>query len=108
MNDIIRGKVDKKDLLREKRLVDKPGILPNGHDTGRLDKPATELQGILAEVVEYQKLIEEWFPIWRFPGWTTPAEHFFVEKNLQSLVRQTGHLRDSLKEINEGIRQVGR
>lgn len=108
MNGISKGREMKTDLLRERKRVDKPGILPNGHDIGRLDEAAEGLQGILEKLKGDQKIVAEWNHRWGGSGWTTPAEHFLVERALGNALKQATQLHEVIADLNEGIGRVGR
>lgn len=107
MNQISKGREMKTDLLRERKRVDKPGILPSGHDISRLDEAAEGLQRILEELKVDQKVVAEWHHRWGGNGWTTPAEHFLVEKALGNALKQATQLHDVIVDLNEGIGRVG-
>ena len=74
------------------------------HDTGRLEERAFELQGILRTLLE-----DDWdtlIPIWKRPGWTTPAEFRFATAILDSMVQQATLLGNLKAGLLEGSREV--
>ena len=60
------------------------------HDVGRLEERAFELRGVLRSLFE-----DDWddlIPIWKRPGWTTPAEFRFAITILDSMTEQARQL----------------
>ncbi len=73
------------------------------HDTAVLVHKVEEIQGLLKEALEFEDII----PIWRRPGWTTPAEFVLVEGLLDSMVRLSGQLVEMKQVVQKGSLAVG-
>ncbi|CAI9405638.1 hypothetical protein [Aestuariimicrobium sp. T2.26MG-19.2B] len=78
------------------------------HDFDLLDERADTLIGVLSRLSDHQESIKELIPVWRRPGWTTPAEFFLVESQLQLLARQAAVLDQGLARLTKGVGMVGR
>lgn len=63
----------------------------------RLEAKAQKLRAALATLAN-DRVWRELIPIWRRPGWTTPAEFFLVDGALDGLLAQT--------KVIAGLRQV--
>jgi hypothetical protein len=72
------------------------------HDTKRLERAASIVQENLKQLVDFEELI----PIWRRPGWTTPAEFLLVEGMMNSLVALSGQMLEMKQIVLEGSRAV--
>lgn len=73
------------------------------HDTAVLVHKVEEIQGLLKEALDFEELI----PIWRRPGWTTPAEFLLVEGMLDSMVRLSSQLVEMKQVVLKGSLEVG-
>ncbi len=73
------------------------------HDIAVLVRKTEEIQKLLNEAQELEELI----PIWRGPGWTTPAEFTLVEGLLDSMVGLSGQLVKMKRVVLEGSLAVG-
>jgi hypothetical protein len=75
------------------------------HDVGLLEKRADEVRQHLRRIVDDDW--DELIPIWRRPGWTTPAEFIFAMSILEGIQREAEAL-DKLKGgLLAGSREVG-
>lgn len=72
------------------------------HDVRELEVRADELRGILRRLADDDW--EELIPIWRRPGWTTPAEFLFATAILESLVVQA----EGLGKLKTGLLDASR
>jgi hypothetical protein len=73
------------------------------HDIDVLVRKTEEIQGLLKEVSIFEELI----PIWRRPGWTTPAEFILVEGMLDSMARLSSQLIEMKQVVLKGSLEVG-
>ena len=76
------------------------------HDLDRLHKNLGTLREILADLNtndDFERLV----PIWRRPGWTTPAEFLLVAGTLDSMVTLSRHLVELKGVLINGSEQVG-
>lgn len=46
--------------------------------------------------------LEELIPIWKRPGWTTPAEFFFVSRALQQIHDDALRLQENVRALVKG------
>lgn len=51
--------------------------------------------------------LEELIPIWKRPGWTTPAEFFFVSRALQQIHDSALGLQENVRSLVKGSDLVG-
>ena len=51
--------------------------------------------------------LEELIPIWKRPGWTTPAEFFFVSRALQQVHDGALALQENIRSLVKGSDLVG-
>lgn len=51
--------------------------------------------------------LEELIPIWKRPGWTTPAEFFFVSRSLQQIHDAALGLQENVRSLVKGSDLVG-
>lgn len=51
--------------------------------------------------------LEELIPIWKRPGWTTPAEFFFVSRALQQIHDGAQALQENMRSLVKGSDLVG-
>ena len=51
--------------------------------------------------------LEELIPIWKRPGWTTPAEYFFVSRALQQVHDAALGLQENVRSLVKGSDLVG-
>jgi hypothetical protein len=72
----------------------------------RLEHTLVNLQGVLRKLVEEDRLAEL-IPIWKRPGWTTPAEFFLVHELLNAVDGQVRNLEKSIHTVIEGASMVG-
>jgi hypothetical protein len=72
-----------------------------------LDERLRGVQDHLRSIVERDQLAEL-VPIWRRPGWTTPAELFLVRESLAGLAAQVAHLERGIDAAVRGADLVGR
>jgi hypothetical protein len=77
----------------------------NKRDLEHLERSMRTLQGALGELSRQDDL-EELIPLWRRPGWTTPAEFLLVQGTLDSMVTIAEHLGVMKRTLIEGSRQV--
>ncbi len=77
------------------------------HDLGELAKLLDGLQLRLREFIDRDPL-SELIPLWKRPGWTTPAEFHFVRESLVALDAQIGQLERSVDVTVRGADLVGR
>jgi hypothetical protein len=74
-------------------------------DVQRLESGVKTLQASFAELSRQQDW-EELIPIWRRPGWTTPAEFILVAGTIESMVNMTNHLIEMKRIVIDGSREV--
>jgi hypothetical protein len=70
------------------------------HDVGRLINDVEQLQYRLREFVDRDRFAEL-IPIFKKPGWTTPAEFYLVSRTIDTISRQleiVDYLTDGLIE----------
>lgn len=72
------------------------------HDTARLDEAVAALRENLQVVADFEEII----PLWKRPGWTTPAEFLLVEGMLASMVAISGQLVEMKQLVHAGARAV--
>ena len=63
-------------------------IVSYEHDIDRLEKGIRRFQEIAARLA-HEKDIEELIPIWKRPGYTTPAEFMLLAGTIDSLISLT-------------------
>ncbi|MGC5172541.1 hypothetical protein ACPW96_01265 [Micromonospora sp. DT81.3] len=51
--------------------------------------------------------LDELIPIWEQPGWTTPAEYFFVSRSLQQIHDAALGLQENVRSLVKGSALVG-
>src|SRR4051812_33308275 len=61
------------------------------HDVAHLESAAKKLRQQLADL-NSDAYFEELIPIWRRPGWTTPAELLLVEGAINAMIGAAGQL----------------
>lgn len=79
--------------------------MPRKHDIKKLEKKVDALSNALAKLSnkdDFRKLIE----IMRKPGWTTPAEYFFVSALVDNFSTQVKALSDLKTSLLKGSKQV--
>jgi hypothetical protein len=75
------------------------------HDVGRLITNTEQVQARLREFVDRDRFAEL-IPIFKKPGWTTPAEFYLVSTTIDTISRQL-EIVDYLSEgLLEGSRMV--
>jgi hypothetical protein len=74
------------------------------HDVGQLEQRAIELRGLLQRLGEDDW--DELIPIWKRPGWTTPAEFRFAAAIIESMMQQAEQLGALKGGLLEGSREV--
>lgn len=74
-------------------------------DVQRLERGVKTLQASFAELGRAEDW-EELIPIWRRPGWTTPAEFILVAGTLESMVNLSNQLVEMKRVLIDGSRQV--
>ena len=77
------------------------------HDLGSLEEVLVGAQQRLRLLVETE-LLSELIPIWKRPGWTTPAEYFLVREALDGIARQAEQLEHAVQATLRGADLVGR
>jgi hypothetical protein len=75
------------------------------HDIEVLVRNLGALQENLAELVRREDW-EELIPIWRHPGWTTPAEFLLIAGTLDGMIAGTRQLIDMKRMVIEGSKAV--
>ncbi|MGJ6979969.1 hypothetical protein ACSDQ9_05475 [Aestuariimicrobium soli] len=78
------------------------------HDLDLLDERAHTLLGLVDRISDHRATLKEIIAEWRRPGWTTPAEFFLVDIQLQSLAKQAALLEESIGDLNKAAQMVGR
>jgi hypothetical protein len=76
------------------------------HDVAILERQLVTLQRRLRKIVEQDRLAEL-IPIWKRPGWTTPAEFFLVREALTGIDAQVRNLEKNINVAIEGSELVG-
>jgi hypothetical protein len=71
----------------------------------RLEAKARRIQGGLA-ILANDRVWRELIPIWRRPGWTTPAEFYLVSAALDGMLAQTKVLAGMRQMVLRGSRAV--
>ena len=74
------------------------------HDVRRLEVRSKELRTLLRSLVETDW--DELIPIWRRPGWTTPAEFTFASVILDTMIKQAELLGSLKGGLLSGSREV--
>ena len=77
-----------------------------GHDIPKLQKRVSDLSDALARLYtpeDWQRLI----PIFRRPGWTTPAEFVLVSGIVESMLAHTAALTKLKGQLIRGSEMVG-
>jgi hypothetical protein len=77
------------------------------HDVAILERQLVSLQRRLRKLVEQDRLADL-IPIWKRPGWTTPAEFFLVREALNGVDVQVRNLEKNINLVVEGSDLVGR
>ena len=77
------------------------------HDTTELEELLGGIQRRLRVIVDEDRLAEL-VPIWKRPGWTTPAEFFLVRETLTSISAQVDDLERQVNVVVRGADMVGR
>lgn len=75
------------------------------HDVGRLESNIGQVQMRLRGYVD-RDLFAEVIPIWKKPGWTTPAEFYLVETTINTISRQLDIIDQLSESLLEGSRMV--
>ena len=78
----------------------------NHHDTAVLTKHAEHVSSLLVQLGD-TSWVTDLIPIWRRPGWTTPAEFYLVELGLKEFARTAQNLLDMRQEFAKGVEMVG-
>lgn len=78
------------------------------HDFDRLDKQLSDLLEVIDMMSDRKDSLKELIRIWRRPGWTTPAEFYFSDLTLESLVNQAKTLEYGIDRFEKGVHLVGR
>lgn len=71
-----------------------------------LDKQLDSITSQLRRLVEGERL-QELVPIWKRPGWTTPAEFQLVLSALEGINQQVGALDRQIEALVRGADLVG-
>jgi hypothetical protein len=75
------------------------------HDVQRLEIALGDIRDLLHRITADERL-EELIPIWRRPGWTTPAEFVLVEGVLSTIHDQVLAVHKTVDVLLEGSRLV--
>jgi hypothetical protein len=86
--------------------VDMSTLDERAQDTQELQEMLGGIQLRLRRLVELDRL-EELVPIWKRPGWTTPAELFLVGEALKSIDAQVSQIERNVDVLIRGADMVG-
>jgi hypothetical protein len=75
------------------------------HDVAHLESAAKKLRQQLADL-NSDAYFEELIPIWRRPGWTTPAELLLVEGAINAMIGAAGQLAEMQQALLRGSQAV--
>src|SRR5690349_18075360 len=76
------------------------------HDIETFARQAELIEERIRRIVE-RGLTRELIPIWKRPGWTTPAEYFLVQQLLLRLERDVDSIEQTIGAISKGSGLVG-
>jgi hypothetical protein len=76
------------------------------HDIDRLERGIRAYQEAIASLARPDD-IEKLIPIWRQPGYTTPAEFYFLANHIETMVSLSQTLRGIQQAVFEGSPMVG-